>query len=908
MLNNYFEDDIFEEFGQDDFMELEELGVVYNDSDISDTPKEKVVTLEDGFDITRNMFGYINLEYWASITGNTVDELIQLANGKLIWRNPDQLMLGADKTVGWVTKQELLIGNRVKKLKEARKINELYGQMDEVIKLLEDNLPEEVCGEDIHVNIGSTWVLSIDNFIADFIAKLLDMAVPPTVIYDPFRGRWDVIVNRSANYILNNFTYGTKHMSAIRIIINKLNARPIKVYASIQNPETGNYDSVINRAHTIAAQEKANAIDVCFQDYCHGDKYNEEKLQKAYADHYGYGISKFDGDYLELKELSNDVKPYKHQKDAIAHILSTHNVLLAHDVGSGKTLEFSCGVHELLRLELCSKALIVVPNNTLDAAAKAYKELYPNDSIMVCRPRKEFAPQERNITLKKIKNAKQVVVFMAYSSYDMITLSKEYAFAKKEEQIRECDYHIANAENASQRNKLRTLKKSLKKSVDKYKESFKNNELACFDELGFDCIVVDESHNYKNITIDYQGSDSIVGMHIKGSKKADNMLEKVRYIQEQDGRVIFATGTPITNSLADLYTLQYYLQPEELKMCNIYHFNDWINTFCQEEYSFEVDVDSKNCRFTTRFSCFHNLPELMTMFSAVCDFYQGDNEELGLPDFEGYTDIVVKKSEAQALYIDDIVRRTEVIRNREISRREDNLLKVTVQGRMAALDIRLVEPEAISEEDKVSICAKNISYLYFEYPDKCQIAFSDIGTPKDRFNVYDELKEKLIEMNVKANEIAFIHDASTEAQRSKLEKQFNDGKIRILIGSTSKLGTGSNVQNRLIAVHHIDVPWKPSDMVQREGRIIRQGNTCDKVYIFRYITESSFDAYTYQILENKQKFIAQFLSGSLSVIHRSEGDCADTVLSYSEIKALAIGNPLIKERVEVANELEHARI
>ena len=893
--------------------ESEDLGLVYNDVPVLGIDGEdiidKYVSLEEGFDITRNNWGYLNIEFWASITGYTVDQIIELANGKLMWREPKQVEMGADKTVGWVPKEQILTGNRIKKLKEAKIINEKYGQMDEVIDLLKANLPEEVAGEDIHVNMGSTWVLDIENFISDFIAELLDMSIPPKVIYDSYRGKWSIECMEEPNYVLNNYTYGTLQMDCLHIIEHKMNTRPIKVYDSVYNYETGKNDSVINKANTLAAQERGKASDVKFQDFCHGVKYNEDRLQIAFANKFGYGISRFDGSYLKLEDASRKIKLYQHQKDAVAHIMACHNVLLAHNVGSGKTYEYACGIHELIRLGLCRKGIIVVPNSTLDAAGKTYKDLFPMDNVMICRPRKEFAPANRKKTLDIIKEEENIVVFMAYSSFDMLTMTKKYAFAKKDAMLRECAMQIENAQSYSHKLKLKAMHKRMCKTVKTYKDRFVDNECAVFDELGFDAIVVDEAHNYKNISIDYS-ADNIVGMRCKGSKKADNMLEKVRYIQEKDGRVIFATGTPITNSLADLYTLMFYLQPEELKMCGIYHFNDWVSTFCEEEHSFEVDVDSKNCRFTTRFSRFHNLPELMAIFSEVCDFYQGDADILGLPDFNGYKDVVVKKSDEQKSYIDNLAERTDSIRNHEVDRKEDNLLKITVQGRQAALDIRLVKPEAVlvNFENKVQVCARNMARMYYAFPDKCQIAFSDISTPKEGFNIYDELKKELIRLGIKAEHVAYIHDAVSETQRSKMENSFNQGKIRILIGSTSKLGTGSNVQVRLLAVHHLDVPWRPADMVQREGRIIRQGNCCEEVYIYRYITESSFDAYTYQILENKQKFIAQFLSGSLSAVHRDESDCADTVLTYAEIKALAIGNPLIKERVEVSNQLEHARI
>lgn len=479
----------------------------------------------------------------------------------------------------------------------------------------------------------------------------------------------------------------------------------------------------------------------------------------------------------------------------------------------------------------------------------------------------------------------------------------------QKEHIRE----LVDNERRAKTYKMGSLYQSrVKKAWDVYhelEEEFVETECTCFDKLGIDHIVVDEAHNYKNIYLSC-GYDNIVGLNSNGSAKAEKMLHKIDYINDIGGRVIMATGTPITNSLAELYVFQRYLQSTELKLCNIYHFVDWIATFAEDETNFEVDVDSVNGKFATRFNHFHNLPELMGMLSEVIDFYQAEPDDELLPDFNGYQDVVVKKSKAQAEYIANLAKRTEAIRARQVARTEDNLLKVTVQGRMAATDIRLVVEDApqTKEENKLKVCADNIAKLYMEHPDTTQIAFSDIGTPKDTFNLYDELKSELVSRGINGDEIAYIHDADSDAKREKLEKAFNAGEIRILIGSTQKLGTGVNVQNKLIAVHHLDVPWRPADMVQREGRIIRQGNLNDEVFIYRYITEASFDAYTYQLLENKQKFISQFLSGAMSAAHRDETDCSDTVLSYAEVKALAIGNPLIKERVEVSNRLEHARI
>ena len=891
----------------------EELELFYDDtlaeSDVSEKDHQGRVSLNDGFVITRNTYGYLNLEYWADICGYTVEEIIHMANGKLIWRDLDQYKLGADRTVGWITREQVLRGNRIKKLQEACALNRKTGLFDEYVNLLKNNLPEEVCGEDIHINLGSTWVLSIDGFIADFVAELLKMTIPPKVTYDSYRGRWFLECKDEPNYVLNRSTYGTMDMSAARIIEHKLNARPIKVYEQIYNYVRGRNETILNKEKTLSAQEKGRKIDERFQDYCHGNRAHETLLQEAYTKQFGYGICSFDGDYLQLQDLPGEIKLYKHQKDAIAHILACRNVLLAHQVGAGKTFEYSCGIHELIRLGFAKKVIVTVPKGTLDSVYRAYVSLFPMDAVMLCSPSKEFAPANREQTLARIKEKERVVVFMAYSSFDMLTMTREYSFARKDQELQICRREIARASDFYQKMRLKTILKRMEKSVKAYKESFKDTETACFDELGIDALVVDEAHNYKNIPVDFN-EDNIIGMRAKGSRKAVRMLEKVRYLQGKSGHVIFATGTPITNSMADLYILQYYLQPEQLKICNIYHFNDWINTFCAEEHNFEVDVDSKNGRFTTRFARYHNLPELMAMFSEVCDFYQGNSSEMGGPVFRGYKNIVVPKSHTQKEYIEDLAERTEAIRKHHVKRTEDNLLKITVEGRLIALDERLMKKEVSvpCEDNKVNVCTKTAYQLYDRYPNTCQLIFSDIGTPKDGFNIYDELRHELIKVGVQPDHIAFVHDAVTEKQRSKLEKDFNQGKIRILIGSTAKLGTGSNVQERLLAIHHLDVPWKPSDMVQREGRILRQGNACREVYIFRYVTECSFDAYTYQILENKQRFISQFLSGELSALHRSETDCADTVLNYAEIKALAIGNPLVKNRVEVSNQLEYARI
>lgn len=876
------------------------------------TIDERSMSIQDSFILSMRNRGYVDIYYMTLLTGASESEIVEELSGSVIWLDPEKYDRSNDTTVSWVSRQQLLKGNLYKKLNLALSLqNEPVSRTDEMEKtilLLREELPDMVSGQDIHINLGSSWVPS--HFVEEFIQDLLGMIWSPKVKYDEFRGVWTVESADSLSYANNNIAYGTPRISAVSIIKRMLNAKPVMIYDTVPNPERDGEMRVLNKEETIAAQEKQKLIMDAWQDFVHGDPDRESELQELYMSSYGYKCTRYDGSFIELSDMVPVVTPYTHQKNAIAHILLSQNTLLAHEVGSGKTLEICAGVHELIRIGLGHKAMIVVPNTTYSAMVDSYRQFYPDDRILAVSPKKDFKPDLRDKTISDIKSGDHDVIIMAYSSFDMFTLSRKYTLAKKEERLREYRAYIQRCTGYSARSRAENELIRLYNDYEKTKEEFKDVNTACFDELGVDILVVDEAHNYKNITIEGRVSN-IVGMHHSGSAKANRMLEKVRYIQGlETGHVIFATGTPITNSLADLYVLQTYLQPVELSLCHIDHFNDWINTFCERVHSFEVDVDSKNFRFTTRFAKFHNIPELMAMFSEVCDFYQITDGELKLPDFNGYRDVLVHRSEAQKSYIDKLADRTDAIRSRRVSKSEDNLLKITVDGRKCALDIRLVVPDIqpVGEENKCICCADRMADIYFERPGTTQIAFCDISTPKNEFNIYDELKKELVKRGVAADDIEYIHDAATEAQREKIEKRFNAGEVRILIGSTMKLGTGANVQERLIAVHHMDVPWRPADMVQREGRIIRQGNINKEVFIYRYVTEASFDSYTWQILENKQKFIAQFLSGTLSAVHREETDTADTVLNYAEIKALAIGNPLIRKRVDISNQLEHARI
>lgn len=487
-------------------------------------------------------------------------------------------------------------------------------------------------------------------------------------------------------------------------------------------------------------------------------------------------------------------------------------------------------------------------------------------------------------------------------------MSRQYKLDCQSELIRSYRAKAAIAPEQWERSRLETIVNQLSKKLTEMMIDLPYDEYLCFDELGITTLVVDEAHNFKNISLNSH-TDGVVGMHVKGSKKCDEMYEKVQFVRNHDGGVIFSTGTPLTNSIADLFVMQSFLQPEQLELLHLNHFDEWISNFATRQTSFEVDVDSQNYRMRTRFSSFHNIPELISLVANICDFYNGDECQVDLPKSETYTDVIVPKSPEQDDYIKSLADRTEKIRQKLVrNAATDNLLKITHDGRAAALDIRLADPEShpATESTKTCACAKNVYQLYQLYPNTAQLVFCDLGTPKRGFNIYDELKRLLVEMGIPKSEIAFVHDAGTDAKRRKLFEAVNHASVRVLIGSTSKLGTGVNVQKRLIGIHHLDIPWKPSDIVQREGRLIRQGNENATVFRFRYITAGTFDAYSWQLLENKQRFISQFMNHTLAC--RDARDIDDAVLTYAEIKALSVGDPLLKTRIDTSNELERVKI
>ena len=598
--------------------------------------------------------------------------------------------------------------------------------------------------------------------------------------------------------------------------------------------------------------------------------------------------------------VSSGIKP--HQKNAIARILLGNNTLLAHCVGAGKTFEMVAAAQESKRLGLCDKSLFVVPNHLIEQTAKEYLKLYPNANILAST-KKDFTPDNRKRFCSKIATGNWDAVIIGHSQFEKIPLSKERQLDMIKKQIAEIE--ITQQEMADDRISVKQLEKIRKQLEVKFTKlanvEYKDDNVVTFEQLGVDRLFVDESHNYKNLYINTKMT-RVAGLSTTSSLKSYDMLCKCRYMDELTNckGIIFATGTPVSNSMTELYTNMRYLEQERLSSLGIDKFDQWASTFGETVTAMELAPEGTGYRAKTRFAKFFNLPELMSLFKEIADVQTSDTLKLPVPDVEYHTDVTAP-SEFQKEFLNSLVDRAEAVRSGTIDPSVDNMLKITNDGRKLALDQRLINSLLPDDEDnKINHCVENAFSIYQKTMDKksTQLIFCDLSTPKPGiFNVYDEIKSKLIEKGVRAEEIAFIHSATTEAQKEALFSNVRTGKVRFLLGSTSKMGAGTNVQDKMIALHHLDVPWRPSDIEQQEGRIIRQGNENKKVEIYRYVTENTFDAYSWQLIENKQKFIGQIMTSKTPV--RSADDVDSTALSYAEVKALASGNPLIKEKMEL---------
>lgn len=773
-------------------------------------------------------------------------------------------------------------------------------------------VPHEIPYTEIEVSLGAPWISAdvINEFIGCLMYGERDGYSPDLCRYEPVTGNW-FIEDKRTSYITSNrnltMTYGTVRYNALCILEASLNLREIRLCDRNGKPD---------EKETLAALEKQKKLEAEFRRWIWLDEDRRWLVEEAYNKMFvRFKKERYDGSGLVFDGMSETYNLYGYQKDAVKRILGSRNTLLAFDVGAGKTYIMIAAAMQMRREGVSRRNMFVVPNHIVGQWEKIFTELYPKAKVLAVEP-KTFRPEMRQKTLRQIREGDYDGVIIAYSCFEMIPLSENTVLDNLDNRLRKIEEALRDLR--SQCGNTRWTRKTLETEKDRIVQMTmdfiremsytKKSEEVTFSDLEISTLFLDEAHNYKNLPIKTQ-LKNLSGIHTKGSAKCLDMLHKIRSIQNSEtGRgAVFATGTPLCNSVSDAYTMQVYLQYEELERLNLDQFDNWVKTFAKPEQILEIDVDTSGYRMVRRFSRFHNLPELSRMFSAVAIFHAVDADD-ELPELEGYTDAVVKRNQAMTKYMKKLCERTELIRSGIIDRKADNMLKVSTDGRKAALDLTLVgEKQAYDKTSKIRSCVKNVMKIYAKYSGSTQLIFCDYSTPRgDDFSVYKELRRRLMEEGVPECEIAFIHSFGTESRKVELFRRFNAGEVRVLIGSTFKLGIGANVQMKLKAIHHLDVPWRPADMVQREGRILRRGNGNKNVQIFRYITQGSFDAYAWQVLETKQRFISQFLSGS--AYQRSISDLEDNVLTYAEVKALALSEPLMKQLAEKENRVKSLRI
>ena len=853
------------------------------DSMFGKSEEKKVNEATDALICSLNDLGCIDLEYMESISQIPMNVLLfELSD--YIYQDPASWDECWYK--GYKTKEEYLSGDIFTKIQIAEDANLKYdGYFVKNVEALKEVLPKGVSYDEIYYSIGSSWIDK--EIIKDFIVDIFKTSISRKAVeYIKETDSW-IIKDSVTFYDSANYTFGTSRIGTKALLLKILNHQEITVSDIIT--VDGKEKRVLNKDETVLALEKAEILELAFKSYI--DRNNlEDKIIQCYNEKFRYIVNrKYDGSFLKLPNL------YGYQKDAVARILFNKNTLLAHNVGAGKTYIMITAGEELLRLGYSKKNLYIVPNNIVGQWEQMYKSLYPNRELLVIYP-KDFNPRTKDELLKEMQCDETKVVITAFSVFDRFKHDVEFEIEQIKNKLKELDnvdvasyyvYHHVDVRKRALERKLRQL------------ESLDKNDEITFENLGFTRLFVDEAHNYKNIDVTCKKS-RLNGVSVNGSEKCNNLLMATDYLNSIDAGIIMATGTPITNSVADIYIFQRYLQNSQLKLLDIDTFDKWLSVFTEVTDEIEVDVDTTKYRSKSRINKFYNIDDLTNVLSNVADFCN-PNGNKRLPSFKGYTDIVVKNNPEFKTFLTNISERVELIRNQLVPKDQDNLLKVTIDGRLAALDLRLVKDIPLMIYDnKVGRCAEEVYKVYRMYPNTTQVVFCDSSVPKEGFNVYDELKSELIKYNIKSEEIEFIHNGSTEAKKAKILNNVRTGKIRIIIGSTSKLGTGVNIQDKLKAIHHLDVPWRPSDMMQREGRILREGNTNDEILMYRYIQESSFDAYSWHILERKAKVIREMLASTLT--DKETEDIENTVLSYAEIKALAVGNEKMKTHIELCNK------
>ena len=846
----------------------------------------------------------IDMDYMSELSGKTAEEIEADLQG-VVFRVP---VPGDLQRIVYQTSDEYLSGNVREKLITAKKAAEQDPQYEINVLALEKVQPINLNASEISVRLGATWLPP--QVIEDFMFNLLDTSnysrSSIKVHYSEYTAEWNI---ENKNYDRFNVkatsSYGTNRMHAYKIIEDTLNLKDVRVYDYVEDIE-GRKQQVLNRKETAIAQAKQELIKNAFTEWIWQDPTRRERLVRLYNDKFNsIRPREYDGQYLTLEGMNPSITLQKHQLDGVARHLYGGNTLLAHCVGAGKTYTMAAAAMESKRLGLNNKSLLVVPNHLTEQWATAFLTLYPSANILVAT-KKDFEMQNRKKFCGRIATGDYDAVIIGQSQFERIPMSLQRQREVIENQIFDVTRGIEELkQNNGERFSVKQLektKKNLQVRLEKLNDQSRKDDVVTFEQLGVDKLISDESHYYKNLFL-YTKMRNVGGIAQTEAMKSSDMFMKVRYLDEiTDGRgVIFATGTPISNSMVELYTMQRYLQYETLAKNKLQNFDAWASTFGETVTAIELAPEGTGYRAKTRFAKFYNLPELMNMFSEVADIKTADMLNLPVP-IAHYESIAVKPSELQKEMVSSLAERAEKVRNKEVPNYEDNMLVITNDGRKLALDQRLITDSLPDEENsKVNACFENIHRIWEQGKAKklTQLVFCDLSTPKSdgTFNVYTDIRDKLIAKGVPESEIAFIHDANTEVRKKDLFAKISSGTVRVLLGSTAKMGAGTNVQEKLYAIHDLDCPWRPSDLEQRAGRIVRQGNTNSDVYIYRYVTEETFDAYLYQIVENKQKFISQIMTSKSPV--RSAEDIDEASLSYAEIKMLATGNPYIKEKMDL---------
>lgn len=877
-------------------------------------PKTEIKSVDNANDaliVSLSEKAKVDVSYMQSLCGMDMDKMLSDLEGE-IFNVPEY-----GEPNHWVTADEYLSGNVREKLKIAEQFAENDDRFNVNVKYLKEVQPKDLSASEISVRLGSTWIPTED------IKAFIDYLLTPNyyasqnikVHYMESTSEWYLDgKSYDRHNVKANSTYGTHRANAYKIIEDTLNLKDTRIYDYFED-ENGKKVAELNKKETAIAQAKQEQIKLAFNDWIWSDPERRERLVKSYNERFNsIRPREYDGSHINFDGMNPEITLRPHQINAIARILYGGNTLLAHEVGAGKTFEMVAAAMESKRLGLCNKSLFVVPNHIVEQFGSEFLQLYPSANILVTT-KKDFETANRKKFCSRIATGDYDAVIISHSQFEKIPMSIERQIAIIEKQIEDItlgieDLKASHGERFSIKQMEKT-RRSLETRLAKLNDTSRKDDVVTFEELGVDRIFVDEAHNFKNLFL-YTKMRNVGGIAQTEAQKSSDLFMKCRYLDEITGGkgVIFATGTPVSNSMVELYTMQRYLQYGELQKRHLQQFDAWASTFGETTTAIELSPEGTGYRAKTRFAKFYNLPELMAMFKEVADIQTSDMLNLPVPK-ANYHNMVIKPSEIQKQLVSELSDRAEKIRNKMVNSTEDNMLKITNDGRKLALDQRLSN-EMLEDfpESKVSTCANNIYDIWNKTMDNksAQLVFCDLSTPHNdgKFNVYDDLKKKLIERGIPEEEIAFIHDANTDVRKQELFNKVRKGQVRVLMGSTQKMGAGTNCQDRLIALHDLDCPWRPSDLIQRSGRIIRQGNMNPEVDIYRYVTEGTFDAYLYQLVENKQRFISQIMTSKTPV--RYAEDIDETALSYAEIKALAAGNPLIIEKTQLDTDVAKLKL